>query len=456
MTPNARSKASKPADSHAAPTLHAPARMPSSQLAVALGFALAVGLAAPNARAQSMTTMSAGTCSGGLMGTVGLSLGGSSPQSVAATSVPFLFGQAECACASDPDDIINLEIKLTQAFPQNTTGTLELWVGNGCDNYTTRTTSNQMQCEKLATSATFQEFVQGSTSSTGFIEIPINAQALTSPIAHICDPTKLPQATNSVYLLLTTTDPMNPSKCTLTGLTEFNQGPTAATGVNASSGSAAVTVSWLPPPVSGSVQPKYFQVLCATADGQPVPGITPPAQAYSTCVNGKLSRRAIPTASSLGSTGSDGGTPVAADLGTASAPLNEGLHTDALDGGLATGDGGVMITNSDFVKTLDPRFICSASQQVSGTNYSQRISGLINKQPYQFVVLSIDLYGNATPSAIVVGTPQPTEDLWNRFYDEGGRAGFCQIGGGIAIAGDALLVLAALGLLLAFRRRWRA
>ncbi|HEY7955051.1 MAG TPA: hypothetical protein VII38_07140, partial [Polyangia bacterium] len=132
------------------------------------------------------------------------------------------------------------------------------------------------------------------------------------------------------------------------------------------------------------------------------------------------------------------------------------LHTDALDGGLATGDGGVMITNSDFVKTLDPRFICSASQQVSGTNYSQRISGLINKQPYQFVVLSIDLYGNATPSAIVVGTPQPTEDLWNRFYDEGGRAGFCQIGGGIAIAGDALLVLAALGLLLAFRRRWRA
>lgn len=105
--------------------------------------------------------------------------------------------------------------------------------------------------------------------------------------------------------------------------------------------------------------------------------------------------------------------------------------------------------------TLDPRFICSDKLQVSGTSYSQRVGGLVNKQPYQFAVLSIDLYGNATPSAIVVGTPQPTEDLWNRFYNEGGRAGFCEMGGGLEVAGDALLVLAALGLLLAlgFRRR---
>ena len=51
MTPNPRCKAENPADSRAAPTLHAPARMSSSPLAVALGLALAVGLAAPGARA---------------------------------------------------------------------------------------------------------------------------------------------------------------------------------------------------------------------------------------------------------------------------------------------------------------------------------------------------------------------------------------------------------------------
>jgi hypothetical protein len=41
-------------------------------------------------------------------------------------------------------------------------------------------------------------------------------------------------------------------------------------------------------------------------------------------------------------------------------------------------------------------------------------------------VLAIDLYGNASPSAVVEGTPRPVDDLYARYWGAGGTAqGFC-------------------------------
>jgi hypothetical protein len=52
----------------------------------------------------------------------------------------------------------------------------------------------------------------------------------------------------------------------------------------------------------------------------------------------------------------------------------------------------------------------------------------MNGKTYQIVVLSIDQFGNATPSPIVRGTPEPAEDLYHRYFNSGGRAsGFCFI-----------------------------
>jgi hypothetical protein len=56
-----------------------------------------------------------------------------------------------------------------------------------------------------------------------------------------------------------------------------------------------------------------------------------------------------------------------------------------------------------------------------------RITGLNNFQTYHFVVVSVDLFGNATASAQVIGQPQPTEGLWRRYRDAGGGAGGCFI-----------------------------
>jgi hypothetical protein len=77
---------------------------------------------------------------------------------------------------------------------------------------------------------------------------------------------------------------------------------------------------------------------------------------------------------------------------------------------------------------LDTALICTGPINVSGTSYASRITGLMNGNTYQFVVLSIDNYGNATPSGVLTAVPQPVEDLYRRYRDKGGTAsGFCFI-----------------------------
>ena len=58
---------------------------------------------------------------------------------------------------------------------------------------------------------------------------------------------------------------------------------------------------------------------------------------------------------------------------------------------------------------VDPRFICSDRVTATTTDLSARIAGLNNGEEYEVMVVSIDSYGNATESAVVVGTPQPTK-----------------------------------------------
>jgi hypothetical protein len=295
-----------------------------------------------------------------------------------------------------------------------------------------RLISTQTVCQKVF-SSTATTFSIGGTSS-GTINIPIPAAALASPNTGVCSQTT---SSNSIYLLIWTNPNMPFATCTL-NLTEQNVGPGAPDSSNAVSGDSAVTVTWNPVPTT-AVQPSFFQVMCANADGTPVPGQGGQAQAYSTCLPGNmLSRRAIPTAASINGTSTDdGGTVGTDDLGTTSAPLEgTSLHTDDVpdDGGMPPDM--AAIAGSSPTTTglpapfdhLDPAFICSPSIPVSGTSYNQRISGLTNGQSYQFVVLAVDLYGNATPGPVLTAMPEPVEDLYRRYFDQGGRAtGFCFI-----------------------------
>jgi hypothetical protein len=365
-----------------------------------------------------------------LGGTVGLSANqgpNGSLQTIGSSFVPSVFGNAECACSpTDANSQIHLEIRLTQALPANTTGNAELWAGIGCDSYMTRTSSTQTQCEKLATLDINLFTTGGLTPSNGLIEIPFSGTALTSPIRHVCD---MNAASNNLYVFVFQDATMPMGTCTL-NLSEQNQGPQAVTATQAS-GDGAVTLSWQLPPV-GTIQPIWFQVLCADANGLPVAG-KGGTQRYSTCINNTISRRLLINGGSApGVTTPDGGmasTFLGPELAREVVPFDvDGGASDlGVDGGtsdMGTPDMGI---NLGTFTGLDPKFIC-AETGANGTNPSLRIDGLTNHHTYQFTVLAIDKYGNASPSPVVSATPEPVDDLYRRYREANGSAqGFCFI-----------------------------
>src|SRR6476646_10531752 len=177
MTPTPLARRRNPAKLHAALALQPRARMALRYAAVVCALLLPAAV-----RAQS--TAGSGMCSGMMTGTIGLAVpqGGGNfltiPSSQITTGV---FGIAECDCAetaNNPD--INIEIKLTAALPAATAGTAEIWVGDSsCTNVTTRTSSSNTTCEKIA-SPSIQDFTINSTANSGGgLHYVVKADALT-------------------------------------------------------------------------------------------------------------------------------------------------------------------------------------------------------------------------------------------------------------------------------------
>jgi hypothetical protein len=444
MTPTLAARRRNQAKSHAAFALQTRARMRFALLACLVALPLAARAQTPGTGAGTGTT-GTGTCTGQITGTVGLAEPKSDGSFVSVSSafVPTAFGRAECECsktAGNPD--LNLEIRLTKALPLGTTGSVEIWVGNNsCSMYSTRSTTNQTQCQRIfpavgAPAVDFQDFTTGSNAN-GLFHFPISADALASPNMGVCDPTQNSKASNEIFVFVITNDPTMPAgTCTLP-LTEQNQGPQAPANAGASAGDGAVSVTWSPP-APGSFVPSFFQVLCADDCGNPIKS-KPSTPAYSVCNNGVLQRRDMISGSSSTTTGNADGGVSNADLGTASVPLEgESLPTAPaepnaaspiadcnVDAGAPLGDGGTSAWSDNLgpLASLDPAYLCTG--QLSPSSSSARISGLNNFQTYHFVVVGIDQYGNASPSNLVTAKPQPTEDLYRRFRNAGGGAGHC-------------------------------
>jgi hypothetical protein len=341
------------------------------------------------------------TCTGDIAGTVGLSVddGSGHRTPVPTAMVPYVFGAAECQCASDPGKAVNLEIQLTQALPANIGYQAEVWYGIGCDDFSVRQNQTQTQCVR-AGRLDPGLFVLGSASSSSVIDIPIDARLLTTGGQGTCAPWL---AANNIYVLIYQ-DPLAPlGVCTLP-LTENTRPPEGprAVAVHETQGDGFV-VTWQPPPTSGSVTPTQFQVLCADSHGQPIATAGRAPAAYSTCEGSVLHRRGLTTASSP----------------------------------------------SGALASLDPAYVCSPGILVQGAgDYAARIAGLERGASYQALVVAVDQYGNATPSAIVTTGPlsSPPEP----------PKGGCSIAGDAAHPGAlALLLLFASAMLVARRVRVR-
>lgn len=435
-----------------------------------LASSVAVAQSSTSPPMSGMTTV--GTCSGSGMSSTGASSsftatisfaarkqvdidsGSKTKSSIYSTYAPFVYGKAECECdpSEESQDEIFMVIQISSLLPVGANPTVTAWVGTGCDMYTTRTNTNAVSCRQFSPSNLIgTAFATGSpytVSNPLYMWVP--ARLLFNPQTGSCEQ----NGANSIWIFIGTNQMSPDAQCSV-NLSETAIGPSKAINPRASSGDSAISVSWDVPTVSnttGFISPNYFQVLCADEDGNPIKD--KPAQAYySTCTANGIQRRQNIFGSSTVSVGAtDGG--VVSDGGTAkgdsgvgfagTAPL-PGEPAAATDGGTADLASLDMNTEGDMASSymdtsvrpthwdnigpfsdLDQRYICAAAQTVSSTTQGVRVEGLTNGKNYQFVVLSIDQYGNATPSELLVATPQPAEDLYGALRSQGsGAHGFC-------------------------------
>ena len=312
--------------------------------------------------------------------------------SVPASATSTLFGAAECACNTSD---VNLEIKLTTPFPAATSGTAEVWVGDStCTNATTRTSSSNTTCEKIAV-LSIQDFtINGNTPASG-IEVPLKARSLFSPYRHDCG-SALPLGANSVYVFLYA-DPNNPLATCSLSLTENSEPPPAPVDVSAArQDDGSVVVRWTAPP-ERFVHPVAYDILCATENDAPVAGSTAMAD-FSQCTPDGIVRRA--------------------------------LHFS---------DGSPLPTNSaassgDALSTPRADAVCA---HVDGDGRVATVAGLDWGTRYRFAVVAADASGNGAVSAPVTlepATPPPVEPAPTH--------GGCSVGGRGSVTPSALILLA--------------
>ncbi len=176
----------------------------------------------------------------------------------------YAFSGADCACATDD---INLQVKLSTGLPSGTTGSVEVWVGTGCDSYATRTATGQTACEKVAT-LDIAQLTTSSTAGADGILVPIPSLALFSPVVHQCPVAAT--MVNQVYLLAFQNPAQNLATCTMS-LYETTAPPPAALSPSATrSADGTVTVRWTGPDVSSAYDPLGYQLLCADLNGRPL------------------------------------------------------------------------------------------------------------------------------------------------------------------------------------------
>jgi len=393
-----------------------------------LVFAL-VASGPQRALADGTTTTGSGTCSGmvnskAISGKTMLSLGGE----LVTQNQGVVFGRAECECRSRD---IKMRVLLDQPVAQDGQQfSSSMYVGqDNCSEQTPRTTSGAL-CEQI-TATNPQDNGGFSLEPNAFrsvspIDIVLPAEALTKPKPvgstswdYKCD-TGGPQNVTAQVLL---GPDSGPATCKLP-LSVNTQGPTAPSLDAVGSGSGALTARWSVQTGTSGIQ--YYQVLCRSVKAPTVPVMSEEFRSstpyfFSACIDGKLYRR----------------------------PLNASNTNTTED---RPGRGETSVAGKFLV---DPRFICSERITATTTDLSARISGLNNGEDYEVMVVSIDNYGNASPSAVMIGTPQPTKGVLDDICQQEADcpAGFGCSASGRLPAPSLLLSLSAGGLILGLLRR---
>jgi hypothetical protein len=398
--------------------------------------------------AQTTPQPATPTCTGPSVQVAGISMTLAALQSdnfyheIPLTTAGTVLNLAECTC--DPRDLF-VELKLTGSIGADVTA-LEVWVGSACNLQANRNTTGQgAACVRVVRqdNLVVDDFRAGGAGSGGPLFQPIPVRSLLAPSGAECS-ALAGGLSNGVFFLFSTGttsgDSTNYCSLVLPAQIQPPLPPELPDTNQASGGDGAVTVRW-EAPTTTTRQPVRYQVLCATADGQPVPGkglSSGLRQYYTTCTrSNQLYRQYIEAPPSYpgpggggtdGGTNDDGGIDGGLDGGTDDAGDDGGMD-GGVNGGLDGGTGGscTALNTPQGLLDLDPAYLCSGL--IGGSASQSRIDGLRNGQSYQFLVVGIDAYGNAVPaSGVSCDRAQLVDDFYNRYRNAGGKPqGFCFI-----------------------------
>jgi len=311
---------------------------------------------------------------------------------------PYYFNLAHCTCAKAGKETFKYTVHST--MQQGTTNPLLFYAGTACD---AEINSRNTTCERLTSpaGAPIDDFYTSSPEIEFNLYSLVNVKDTTGDCATRED-------TVQIWAMYSADGGMTTFDFTLaqevgslaSDLATAINGvdtlpPLALKDVSASPNENAINIRWTPP-TSNNTQVQYFQALCMTADGQPVPGHGDTAHyvtAFSTC-----------------------GEP------------NPKIEDVAPSGtGVGDGETAVSLTSTprEF-QDLNSKYICATSSSSSANSLT--IGGLTNETPYQVMLLAVDYHGNYQATFLTsTVTPHAVTDFWEDLHkrDSKVQGGLC-------------------------------
>jgi hypothetical protein len=333
-------------------------------------------------------------------------------------------------------------------------GNLQVWATDGAADCT-------LDSARGSDAATcFEVYDSGNLTQTFTVNLPVQnivAKSRSGTVAD-CDNPKIGSGTNlqqvTLYFLLVNGSAVVPGNATNWSTKIDLNGPVAPTGVNLGRGGSLLKIGWdvsvTDPDIAG------YNVYCDSRDQ--FQGVTPPTGATSTVDAAACPSTALADAGDTDAAGDDDGGARGGGDSASGAPSSDGCSSAATPEAATpvTDNGCSSVLPAGQIPTVDlERSICATSPgKQSGT---VTITGLTNRQLYNFAVSAYDVVGNSGPlSDVICGFPEPVFGFTEAYHDQGGTAGggFCSLGRvGAAGARGGLGALVMLAALVAARRR---
>ena len=339
--------------------------------------------------------------------------------------------RANCLCPGEEESDFAVRFSLLDAPGQIDPEPVKVWFGTMCES--SDVTIRDANCSKVHEFTDVEELRNPQ-------DVPFSVQSLTGS----CDPV---ESERNVYALIDENDDGIDTAAGdyvggPLGVLVDTQLPPTPTDIEASGGENAVQLSWTLPE-SRIEDVKWFQVLCARADG-------------STSGDDDFPRSDPLYLTTLEACGVNDPTICPQPTSVSRVIPGDIDAGEDPDAGSAP-DAGGPVECTDLPGELESLSSMHVCGDATGSESGVRVDGLENGVAYRIVLVVIDPSRN--PLALDLGehTPSQVKDFWEHYHDRGGTAeGGCDlVGGSSGVAAVVVLVLAVVLFAPGRRRRQR-